>query len=245
MKITNPVILGLLDQLINTMLAMPDKKYDYSKVQYSIEKEEAVSESYYTKQHERTEATFPNTGPPEHHRGSDLLLGMERKYFNDVKDINVQIGCELGANRNALVSFYPEGGYIAWHHNADVPGRNVLFTWSENGQGSFKYRNDVTGTNVSVPDTVGWSAKSLYYYGHGNAKQTGYSYHAAETSCKRFTIAYVVSRPGDPKHTSVITKRKSDGIDLPIDILPYQVAEMFETDFEIEPDKIYDEYMYL
>jgi hypothetical protein len=47
------------------------------------------------------------------------------------------------------------------------------------------------------------------------------------------------------KQTSVITKRKSDGIDLPIDILPYQVAEMFETDFEIEPDKIYDEYMYL
>lgn len=242
MKIRDNHLLNQLDELIDIMRKLPEKKYDRNKRQYSIEKEEAVSKEYLKNMQERCLKSFPHNGPPDHHLGSDLILGAERVHFDAIKRLVDGLGTHMSANRNALISFYPPGGFIAWHHNADVPGRNILFTWSETGEGSFNYYNDVTGTDVNIPDVPGWSAKSLYYFGHKNAKKTGYSWHSAETTCNRFTIAFVLTR----SHWDISSQDSSHfSDDLPHDFLPKHTLEMFEDEFDIEEDKIYDKGMFL
>ena len=37
--------------------------------------------------------------------------------------------------------WYPKDGYIAWHNNWNVPGYNVLFTYTETGNGYWRHIN--------------------------------------------------------------------------------------------------------
>lgn len=84
-----------------------------------------------------------------------------------------------------LMSLYPPGGYIGWHSNYDVPGYNVILTWSETGDGFFRYVDPKTREIITMQDTPGWSCK-MGYFGSGNEEL----WHCAYTNCRRATIAF-------------------------------------------------------
>ena len=74
-------------------------------------------------------------GPPWHQKIADLLLDLkQRKRNTKVADLATALGKRIGARKQALSAIYPPGGYVGWHTNADVPGRNLLFTWSQKGK---------------------------------------------------------------------------------------------------------------
>lgn len=228
MLIKNDEIMDDLNEILDTIHSMPEKQFDRSKKPYSIDKEEACSEKYFNNMIEHNNKTFPNWGAPLHHLGSSLLNyynDLEMSQYSAIKDQVRNLGLMINAKQNALISYYPNDGFIAWHHNADAPGRNFLFTWSETGDGFFHFRNPKTGADIKIPDKKGWSAKSLYYYGHGESEKSGYSWHCASTDCKRFTIAYIVG---------------SRGKDMP----PWW-KDSLEDDFEIEEEYIVDDVYYL
>jgi hypothetical protein len=124
---------------------------------------------------------------PEHYHGSDP------NYKKDFVKIDESIKLELGIKSNALSQLYPPEGFIAWHNNANATGYNLIFTWSETGDGWFKYI-DKYGKEITLPDKKGWSLKAGYF---GDYESGELCYHAAYTKCWRITQSFVVSDDKD------------------------------------------------
>ena len=124
---------------------------------------------------------------PDHYKGNDL------NYKKDFSKLDEDIKMELGINTNALSQLYPPDGFIGWHNNADAPGYNLIFTWSETGDGWFKYI-DENGVEQTVKDKKGWTCKAGYF---GTYIEGAVCYHAAHTNCWRMTHSFVVSKDKD------------------------------------------------
>tara|TARA_A200000159_G_scaffold151944_1_gene162488 strand:+ start:1147 stop:1815 length:669 start_codon:yes stop_codon:yes gene_type:complete len=99
----------------------------------------------------------------------------------------------LSTRNNALTQLYPPDGYIAWHNNANASAYNLIFTWSETGDGCFKYVDGHTGEEVVMQDSKGWQCKAGYF---GSYREPWYNrvYHAAETDCWRITVSYMFDK---------------------------------------------------
>ena len=86
-------------------------------------------------------STFRKTvrpGPPWHQKIADLLLDLNQRNRNKkIADLATNLGARITGKKQALSAIYPPGGYLGWHTNADVPGRNIIFTWSKTGEGLF------------------------------------------------------------------------------------------------------------
>lgn len=120
-----------------------------------------------------------NLSPPKNHK--DYLLIAPYVY---------ELGSYLGAYTVPLVTFYNNHGYVGWHNNADVPGRNLLFTWSEKGDGIFRMYKEKEDKFVDYSDQSGWAVKTTVFYSDVGAEKYGYSWHSMYTKCKRFSLAY-------------------------------------------------------
>lgn len=96
----------------------------------------------------------------------------------------------LGVRHNALTAFYPPGGYISWHNNANAPAYNLIFTWSETGDGWFKYVDPATKEVVKMQDKPGWQCKAAYF-GHYDEPERLF-YHAASSDCWRCTVSFTL-----------------------------------------------------
>lgn len=99
----------------------------------------------------------------------------------------------LSARNNALTVMYPPNGFISWHNNANASAYNLVFSWSETGDGCFKYVDGHTGEEVLMKDEKGWNCKAGYF---GAYHEPWYNrvYHAAETDCWRITVSYMFDR---------------------------------------------------
>jgi hypothetical protein len=110
-------------------------------------------------------------------------------YRDKGEELNKKLMTELSARKNTLVTCYPPGGWISWHNNANASGYNVLFTWSETGDGWFDYWDMEKKERVRVPDVKGWQCKMGYFGSYDQPERV--CWHAASTDCLRITSAYV------------------------------------------------------
>ena len=113
--------------------------------------------------------------------------------FIDTQKKISKVGLFLGTPNNALTMFYPDNGFIGWHHNGNAPGYNILLTYSQDGDGCFKYYDRLTQQIVIHKDPVGWSAKVGYYPSEKTETERVY-WHAAETKKARLSIAWVINQ---------------------------------------------------
>lgn len=133
-------------------------------------------------------AAFSYPIKPDHYRGTNT------QYKKDYQDVDTDMKIELGFQSSALTQLYPPKGFIDWHNNANSTSYNILFTWSETGDGWFKWYDKENDKIVTMPDKKGWSAKAGYF---GNYHDGDLCYHSAYTDCWRMTMAYIV--PHDAK----------------------------------------------
>lgn len=101
---------------------------------------------------------------------------------------------ELGLETSALSTLYPPNGFIGWHNNANASAFNLIFTWSEKGDGWFKYVDPETQSVITIPDEKGWQLKAGYFGAYGSDHVM---YHAARTNCYRMTLSYVLGHNED------------------------------------------------
>lgn len=113
-----------------------------------------------------------------------------QQYREDWQKLDHKIRTELGLYCSALAMMYPPEGYIGWHNNANASSYNIVFTYSETGNGWFKFVDPLTGMVRELPDKKGWSLKAGYF-GNYNEPEHIY-YHAAWTGCWRMTLSYVL-----------------------------------------------------
>lgn len=155
---------------------------------------DCVSEDYLNRLIEKDKK---HIGFPEEMRGLELkdeaLTNPEFFDFREpLREMMFGVTEFVGARNNALTAFYPEDGYIGWHTNWNASGNNLIFTFSENGGGFFKYLDPETKEIVVLPDIKGeWTCKAGYF---GNYKEKDkHFWHAAESNgSTRLTFAYVI-----------------------------------------------------
>lgn len=126
------------------------------------------------------------------HREDNIIekakLITERLY-----QVNTLLQTNLMMRKNALFCIYPPGGFISWHNNANAPAYNVIFTWSETGDGWFKYFDQSKKEIIKMQDQAGWQCK-VGYFGPYNSDPRALLYHSAYTNCLRMTIAFTLSK---------------------------------------------------
>lgn len=123
--------------------------------------------------------------------GSDSQI-ISGEISEHLKGVIEKLATTFCLKRNALFAVYPPGGYISWHNNANAPAYNFIFTWSETGDGWFKYWDWDKNEIVTIPDKKGWQCKAGYFGPYTQPKET-LCYHAASTDCLRMTIAFTLS----------------------------------------------------
>ena len=126
---------------------------------------------------------------PEHYKSTH-----PEEYAKTWTHINDKMKTELGLQSSALSSLYPPGGYIGWHNNANASAHNLIFSWSESGDGWFKYVDPKTNEIITVEDKQGWQLKAGYFGAYGSGDVV---YHAARTNCYRMTLSYVLGHNED------------------------------------------------
>jgi hypothetical protein len=143
-------------------------------------------------------------GFPEHLVGYNLKIAekahqifehdadpiFRRDFTHHIADLNARMMNFLSVKHNALCAIYPPGGYISWHHNANAPGYNLIFSYSKDGSGYFDYIHPETKEVIRCQDTPGtWTCKAAYF-GHYDEPEK-ILYHAASTDDWRCTVSYV------------------------------------------------------
>lgn len=117
----------------------------------------------------------------------------ELEVLEKIESVNNTLCRNLCLKQNALFAVYPPGGFISWHNNANAPAYNLIFTYSETGDGWFKYYDMSKETVITIQDKPGWQCKGGYFGSYENPRRT-WCYHTARTNCKRMTIAYTFDR---------------------------------------------------
>lgn len=130
----------------------------------------------------------------------DKLLALEtikftpeyKEHTSKAMKLNRRFMAFMGLQYNALLAIYPPKGYIGWHHNGKATGLNVLFTYSEKGDGYFKYRDPKTKEIVTVNDKPGWQMKMGYYPSCESNDIDDLFWHCAYTEEYRYSVAFIV-----------------------------------------------------
>lgn len=122
---------------------------------------------------------------PDHYHGDD-----KTDYYLDYMSLDGRMKSALGLQTCALNQLYPPGGFIGWHTNENASAYNLIFTWSETGDGYFEYVDPKTKELVRVQDKKGWTCKAGYF--GSSYEPDRIVYHCASTECWRMTVSYTL-----------------------------------------------------
>ena len=132
-------------------------------------------------------------GFPEVVKSYDLKNQKSIEYSKKYFELNTKLQTLLATYNNALCTVYPPEGFISWHNNANASAYNLIFTWSETGDGYWKHIDPHTGEQVLVKDVPGWQCKAFFFGGYEDDPKD-LVYHMASTDCWRMTISYIFDR---------------------------------------------------
>ena len=138
---------------------------------------------------------YPESGhfynfKPHFKSQNEFIPSETLQYYNT---INSEMQEKLCTKHNALCVMYPPGGYISWHNNANASAYNLVFTWSETGDGYFKYIDGETKEEIVMQDVSGWQCKASYFGAYDEPAHK-LVYHTASTDCWRITVSYIFNR---------------------------------------------------
>lgn len=134
-------------------------------------------------------------GYPEICYSYDLNMKIhEEPFLSKHDEVSEELLSFTGAAFNAVHVYYPKNGFMGWHNNWNAYGYNILLSYTENGEGFFKYRkgnaNKKIHEIVHMQDPGGWCCK-VGYYGRGREADKVY-YHCAGSYEPRITIGMII-----------------------------------------------------
>lgn len=135
----------------------------------------------------------------EHCLGKDIDFAEYENVINlsKVEDRNLEklinnLKHYLGVNDLSIAALYPKNSKLSWHHNGNAAGDAVLFSYSIDGKGYFRYYDKSTNAVIDVMDDIGWFAK-LVSYGDPKLVDTP-AWHCAETENYRISIGFKIPK---------------------------------------------------
>jgi len=135
-------------------------------------------------------------GYPEVSHGVDLtdIKSTPLEFRDEISNVSKKLNTFFGSKFNAVRMYYPAGGFMGWHNNHNVPGYNILLSYTKNGDGWFRYKDPATNEIITLYDTPGWTAK-VGYYGHNEEPDKLY-WHCARAHEERLTLGFVIPNEG-------------------------------------------------
>lgn len=163
----------------------------------NINADSACSEEYLAYMQAKPKGVPPLgvDGFPEDTYGCDLSMSCPPNYFPHVSKLHKDLLTFFGGRNSAVTMYYPKGGYMAWHHNANAAGLNILLSWSKDGTGFFRYQDPKTKEVVTMPDSPGWTVKAGYY-GRWDEPEHTYWHCANAKHEERLTLGFIVPHEG-------------------------------------------------
>jgi hypothetical protein len=131
-------------------------------------------------------------GFPEEVHGIDLATTYEISidYRDKLRELDAVLNPIFASKFNAVKMYYPKDGFMGWHNNWNCPGYNILLSYTQTGNGFFRYRDPVTKEIVTMNDEPGWTVKAGYY---GDKHEDDKIYwHCARAYEERLTLGYVI-----------------------------------------------------
>lgn len=200
--VLNEELLGILNQYVEFMRHPNFAEYMHlASSQHKDNRDYWVGERH---MREILELEDRHEGFPDEMYGYEVSVGRVGHQFFDkdapasykrdatmqLANLNNQIMQWLGVKHNALTAVYPPGGFISWHNNANASAYNLIFSWSETGDGWFKYVDPTTKEVVTMNDHTGWQCKAAYFGHYGEPESL--FYHAASSDCWRITVSFTL-----------------------------------------------------
>ena len=102
------------------------------------------------------------------------------KFFNDHM-------LEYLGNPRWYSSCYYPSGFMGWHEDICAAGYLIMFSYSESGQGDFKYFDRTTDSVTVLPDKSGWMVRSGFT---GDNNDNAW-WHCVSSECPRWTWIYI------------------------------------------------------
>ena len=134
-----------------------------------------------------------HSGYPEQHYSQPVsnMAELDPDKWKDIEGtVKRKFPAVLGAHSSALFNYYPPGGFVGWHTNWNANAYQFLFTWSETGEGFFKYFDNEKQSIVTIEDVPGWQCR-WYYFGRQDEPEH-HCWHSAYAGCDRITLAYKI-----------------------------------------------------
>lgn len=197
--IRNPEFQEILDSFVDEFFAMGDYEHPDYWV-YSSDEDRSNGEYFCDEEYLRECLSRDElVGVPDRHWAQPIakMVRVDAKWKPFMQRVKYDFASEIGAHTSALLSYYPKGGFVGWHTNYDASAYQVLFTWSETGDGYFKYYDKEKDEIVTIQDKPGWQCRH-YYFGPENEPHN-HCWHSAYAGCKRITLAYKFVGHGEDK----------------------------------------------
>jgi hypothetical protein len=123
--------------------------------------------------------------------GADAYGRAPAHLIQVASDLDLKLSQLLGARNCAVKMYYPEGGWMGWHHNANAPGYNILLSWTKNGNGYFEWEHPTTKEKHRESDAPGgWTCK-VGYFGHFSEPDKIF-WHCARAFETRITLGFII-----------------------------------------------------
>ena len=190
-NIRNSELLEVLNGFSDEMLSKPS--YDDEKYWTFREWQDIGKGEYYCSRDYLDECLSRDelVGPPDRYFAqpiSKMVREDKEMWEGFMQKVKYDFASELGAHTSALLSYYPPGGFVGWHTNYDANAYQILFTWSETGDGYFRYYDKQKDEIVTIQDVAGWQCRH-FYFGAGHEEDL-HCWHSAYAGCQRITLAY-------------------------------------------------------
>jgi len=190
-QLKNKAIIKQLDSYVDEFFDRVDYKNELYKVS-SHEYGMHIKPSYFMSEEFLREwkLNMPHSGFPEEHMA--MPISNIVRHRPDLKDFEMRVrngfSEEIGAHSSALFNYYPPEGGVGWHTNWNASAYQVLFTWSRDGNGFFRYYDKAKDKVVTIKDKPGWQAR--HYFFAEESDVDNHCWHAAYTESDRITLAY-------------------------------------------------------
>jgi len=181
------VLNGFSDELLSKPSYNNEKYWTYRDLEDIDKGEYFCSRDYLNECLDRVQLV----GPPDRYFAQPIskMVREEPELWSDfMQKVKYDFASEIGAHTSALLSYYPPKGFVGWHTNFDASAYQILFTWSETGDGYFKYYDKEKDEIVTIQDKPGWQCRH-YYFGAGQEEDL-HCWHSAYAGCQRITLAY-------------------------------------------------------
>lgn len=176
----------------------------------SIKSVESNFESYLSRKRLDELMSAPHRGDPIDYHATpigDIRL-KDPKWVNFYNEWRFEVPSEMGMATCALINHYPKEGLTGWHTNWNANAYQILFTWSETGDGYFCYLDKEKDEIVKIQDKPGWQCRWFYF---GREDEPEYHcWHGCYTNCERFTLAYKFSNQSKNSKVDLIAQEMRD-----------------------------------